>query len=223
MDNDSAKNKERNKYIEKILQKRDLLAEESVLKNIIENEAVKEAGKIILASVFVAGTLAISLVAPNAFGGIAKMFISKNSRNKREKQKAGMMQTIYNLRNRKLIEWDREGDKIILKITPQGKKHFISSYIQNLKIRRMEKWDNIWRIITFDIPNSKNSERDLLRYRLKKMGFYQFQKSAFITPFSCRDELEAILEYYDLFDYITYFEARYISGEEKCKSYFGIK
>jgi hypothetical protein len=200
-----------------------LLTEESILKNIVENEAIKEAGKIILASVFVAGTFVVSLIAPGAFCGIAKMFISKNGKNKREKQRAGMMQAIYNLRNRKLIEWDRDGDKVILKITPQGRSRFVASYIQNLKIRKMGKWDKIWRISTFDVPNNKNSERDLLRYRLKKMGFYQFQKSAFITPFSCRNEIEAILEYYNLFDYVTYFEAKYISGEERCKNYFGIR
>ncbi len=209
--------------IEKILRAKGLLTKESIFSDIVENETVKQVGKIILAAVFISGAVAVSVVAPNIFAGLGalkKIFRSKQKEKMSKQERRRMMQTIYNLRRRKLIEYDEKGDKIILKITPAGRTMFISNYIYALKVKKQEKWDRIWRIVIFDIPVSRGCQRDIFRDRLKKMGFYQFQKSAFIVPYPCRKELEAILDYYDLFDYVTFIEAEHISGEDRCRGYF---
>jgi hypothetical protein len=205
-----------------VLEKRGLLAKESIIKDFVENETIKQIGKVILAAAFISGVIAISAVAPNIFGAFGKI-LKNNKRqktNKTAQQKT--MRTIYNLQKRKLIEYDRCGDKIMLKITPQGRSIFLRQRVLELKIKEEQKWDKIWRIILFDIPNNLGARRDIFRHRLKKMGFYQFQKSAFVTPFPCQLELETVLDYYSLYDYVTYLEATSLSGEEKCRQYFNI-
>lgn len=211
--------------IEEILAKKGLLTKESVFKDVIENKLVKQLGKTILAIAFVSGVIVVSAAAPNLFGAFGKFY--KNSKNKpRQKinrlEQQKMMQTIYNLQNKKLIEWDRCGDKIMLKITPRGRSLFFKQRIHGLKIAGQKDWDKIWRVVIFDIPNNLDKKRDAFRQRLKNLGFFQFQKSAFLIPYPCRPELEATLEYYELFDYVTYLEANQVSGEEKCRQYFNL-
>ncbi len=209
--------------IEKILREKGLITKESIFKDIIENKAVKEMSEIILAIAFISGAIVLSVTAPNIFaalGNLGKILNRKQKIDKSQRQK--MMKTIHNLRSRKLIEWDRQGDKIMLKITPRGRAVFLQKRIYELKIKKQQKWDKIWRVVIFDIPNNLGKKRDTFRQRLKNMGFFQFQKSAFIIPYPCQQELETTLEYYGLFDYITYLEATHISGGEGCRQYFDL-
>jgi hypothetical protein len=219
------KSRTNNNYIEieEILREKGLITKESIFKDIIENKAVKEVSKIILAIAFISGAIILSVTAPNIFavlGNLGKILNRKQKIDKSQRQK--MMKTIHNLRSRKLIEWDRQGDKIMLKITPRGRAVFLQKRMYELKIKKQQKWDKIWRVVIFDIPNNLGKKRDVFRQRLKNMGFFQFQKSAFIIPYPCQQELEATLEYYGLFDYITYLEATHISGGERCHQYFDL-
>lgn len=224
------KNKGKNKKandinLEELLEKKGLLTRESVLADIAENENVKQIGRIILAAVCVSGVLAISAAAPAlpaALVKLSKFFRSGVKKKMSQAQRQRMMKTIYNLRRNKLIEYGEQGDKIILRMTVRGHSVFIKQRLFALKIKRQKKWDRIWRVVIFDIPNKLSTRRDALRARLKNMGFFQFQKSAFIAPYPCRQELEVILEYYNIFDYVTYLEASQVSGEEKCRRYFNL-
>ena len=68
--------------------------------------------------------------------------------------------------------------------------------LEKMKIKKPEKWDGKWRIIIFDIPDTKKSARDALRGRLKMLGFYQMQRSVFVHPFASLTQIEAIREFY---------------------------
>jgi len=46
-----------------------------------------------------------------------------------------------------------------------------------------EKWDGFWRVIIFDIPESKRSSRDSLRKEIIKQGFGRLQDSTYISPY----------------------------------------
>lgn len=45
------------------------------------------------------------------------------------------------------------------------------------------QWDGFWRIVMVDIPESRKSERDAIRYILKKAQFVQIKSSVWISPF----------------------------------------
>jgi DNA-binding transcriptional regulator PaaX len=46
-----------------------------------------------------------------------------------------------------------------------------------------QTWDGFWRIILLDLPENRKSERESLRYLLKKAGFVCLKNSAWISPF----------------------------------------
>ncbi len=47
-----------------------------------------------------------------------------------------------------------------------------------------KKWDRLWRIISFDIPQKYRNERDKIRRMLRKLGFRGLQRSVWISPLS---------------------------------------
>ena len=54
-------------------------------------------------------------------------------------------------------------------------------YSDYLKIDKPKIWDKKWRIVVFDIPEKQRGARDSLRTYLKKLDFYELQKSIFIS------------------------------------------
>jgi DNA-binding transcriptional regulator PaaX len=47
----------------------------------------------------------------------------------------------------------------------------------------LPNWDGQWRIVLLDLPESRKSERESLRYLLKKAGFVCLKNSAWVSPF----------------------------------------
>ena len=214
----SRQNKNDYTKLKEILQKRGLLTKESVFRNIVENKNIRQTGKVLLAAAFITGGIAIAVMAPNLLGALGRL-----NKNLSRARKRSLSKTFYNMQNNGLIKKGRRANQVFFTITSKGRSVFIKRYLKEIKIAKQPKWDRVWRIVLFDIPVDKNSERDILRDRLKHMGFFQFQKSAFITPFPCQMELEAMTEYYGLTEYVTFLETQKISGEEKCRRYFNLR
>jgi len=56
-----------------------------------------------------------------------------------------------------------------------------------------KKRDGIWKIILFDIPETKRSVRNVLRSKLTSLGFKKWQNSIWISPYTIAPEIEAEL------------------------------
>lgn len=112
---------------------------------------------------------------------------------------------IGNLNRSKLIE------KIIVKngittieLTKKGKLRATEYYfLKNLKIKD-KKWDGRWRVLIFDVPEKLRNGRNALRWKIKKLGFYELQKSVFIIPYECKKEIDFVVDFFDLKPYVHY-------------------
>ena len=71
--------------------------------------------------------------------------------------------------------------EIYAKITKKGRTRL---NMLNLESGALvpQTWDGFWRIILLDLPESRKSERESLRYLLKKAGFVCLKNSAWISP-----------------------------------------
>ncbi len=56
-----------------------------------------------------------------------------------------------------------------------------------------KKRDGIWKIIIFDIPETKRQVRNVLRSKLTSLGFKKWQNSIWISPYTMAPEIEAEL------------------------------
>jgi len=161
-----------------------------------------------------------------ALGGVAmgnavqifKMF----DKNKKYKDKQ-IRNAITSLHRYKLIEYVSEKNGItIVKITKKGETKLKSFSIDLMKINKPKKWDGKWRVVMFDLPVRFSKARHSLRLKLKQLGFVQFQKSVWVYPYPCTDEILFIAEYYKVRKYIDMMTVLEISNEKNLKEKFDL-
>jgi len=109
----------------------------------------------------------------------------------------------YGLRRSGLIRKVNENQFLI---TPKGiaKARLIEI---GLIDRSRRKWGGKWFLVSFDIPESRRSERGIFRSAVKRMGFVGLQKSLFIAPFADLEKLAQLRDYLGIADYVTFFVA----------------
>jgi len=69
------------------------------------------------------------------------------------------------------------------KLTPLGKSKLNTLTLEREDMLVPQTWDGYWRIILLDLPEARKSERESLRYLLKKAGFVCLKNSAWISPY----------------------------------------
>lgn len=112
--------------------------------------------------------------------------------------------------------------KDYFKFTQKGKKWFRGSlvkYYRDLDI----PWDGKWRVVMFDIPQELNRERDRFRSRLKVLGFQMIQKSVFVLPYPCQEELGGYCEKLKIGSYVNVIIAESLGYvENEIKKFYGL-
>ncbi|MFN7088841.1 MAG: hypothetical protein ACK4NX_03460 [Candidatus Paceibacteria bacterium] len=137
-------------------------------------------------------------------------------------QPRSIKNALFRLKGDRLIDFQEKNNMIILKITDKGKKKTLMYKLEDLKITKPKKWDRLWRMVIFDIPEKRRNARTALREKLQELGFYPLQKSCFVHPFECKDEIDFISEVFQLAPYIHYVVAKSIEGEDFLKRHFGL-
>lgn len=82
------------------------------------------------------------------------------------------------------------------------------------------RWDKKWRVVFFDIPEKRRAERNVLRDKLKELEFREIQKSVFIHPYPCFDEIDFVVEYFQLRNLVRYGEMVNLSNEAELRLKF---
>ena len=178
-----------------------------------KNELAKE----ILKGLAVGGIIAAGLVLPN-LPQILTLFGAKKS-----KDRFRIKKSLESLKRRKLVKFYKKAGKEIVEITREGKNQIQEYFFDEMKIGRPEKWDGFWRLVIFDIPESRKRGRDALSQKLKKIGFYPLQKSVFIHAFECKKEIDFICDFFDISQFIDYFLVKKIDKEKNLINFFNLE
>jgi len=137
--------------------------------------------------------------------------LNEISKEWREINKRSLSKAIRNLYSSKMLDYEENKDGTVSVITTEkGKKRALTYNLENIKIKNPKKWDSFWRIVVFDIPEFKKSGRNALAAKLKQMQFYPMQKSIFVHPFPCEDEISFISEIFELKPYVRMIIAKQI-------------
>ncbi len=179
------------------------------------NSGYATATKIALAILALGGVLIIGAVAPNIFQIFGKF---KQSRRYSDKQ---LRNALYNLERQNLVEIIQEkDDKIKIRLTNKGRARIREFSADILTISRPKKWDKKWRIVIFDIPNKFTKAREALRQKLKDLEFYQLQKSVWIYPYPCEDEILFIAHIFQIESFIEILTVEKLLHEDKIRRFF---
>jgi DNA-binding transcriptional regulator PaaX len=175
-----------------------------------------EIAKDILGFLMIGGIIAIAATSPFFIVNIIKGFKGlKKYPNKK------VYDNFYKLKKQGLVDFYEKNNQIYIFLTEKGKKKAGWMQIDALRIEKPKKWDGKWRILLFDIMETKKFHREALRGKLIELGFRLLQKSAWIIPYECKDEIGLLKSFFGLSDKeVKLVVAKSIEGEKELEERF---
>lgn len=125
------------------------------------------------------------------------------------------------LRRKKLIEIQKQYQKDVFALTKVGWWR-TRKLLKSFGIEKPKKWDGKWRMVIFDIPDYKKDTADVFRKALKRLGLANLQKSIWIHPYECRDQVYYLTGNMFIKPYVRYVVAEEVTGEKDLRKRFGI-
>ncbi len=118
---------------------------------------------------------------------------------------------------------ENDNGTVTLILSEEGKRRALCYSLDALKIKKPARWDGLWRIVIFDIPEHLKQGRNALALKLKQLGFYPLQKSVFIYPYECKNKIDFIVEIFNLKPYVRFIIAKKTDIDLDLKNKFRIK
>jgi DNA-binding transcriptional regulator PaaX len=167
--------------------------------------------KIILETVAIAGIVSVALIAPNCISVMEKMGLTPGKR-----QRESIKTTRARLIKKGLLVYERGS----LRLTKKGEEELLRMSLQSPVIPK--KWDGKWRILIFDIPETRKITRRQLRRSLISTGFVRLQDSVWLYPYDCEEYITLLKAEYRIGKNLLYIIADALENDAPYKKQFGL-
>lgn len=138
------------------------------------------------------------------------------------KKSVNMTGYFSKLRKQKLIEIKKDKNCYRIFLTENGREIFLRFNYEELKIKGPKIWDRNFRVIVFDIPETRRSARNSLREKMKELGFIRFNDSVWVYPYPCQEEIDFIANYWGIGKYVHFILARDITNRHLLEKAFNL-
>ena len=166
--------------------------------------------------------IAILSCAP-LLGAIAPGFTAVSRGFKRSKQYSNrqIVDATHNLkRGGYLEEFSEENGTPRVRLTKKGEAYFQKILFDDVELPEPKKWGGKWTFVLFDIPVQLSKSREALRWRLKALGFYQYQKSVWVYPHPCEKEILYVADYFGVGKFVEILSVDHLSDDKELKKHF---
>lgn len=168
-----------------------------------------EIAKVILGILAGVGIVTLALVTPGVLPAIMDAFGLKKKYSRKQAQ-----QSLVKLEKSKLISLTQEAGKTVVRLTKQGREKLLKFKLEDMRIISEKHWDHKWRLVIFDVPKNLHTHRTAFAKKLREIGFKPLQKSVWITPYPCEDEIDFLKEVYTIGPYVRIVTAMAIDIQE---------
>jgi phenylacetic acid degradation operon negative regulatory protein len=111
-------------------------------------------------------------------------------------------------------------------LTKGGRDILLKFEIDDIKLPNFDprKWDGKWRVLIFDISETIRAVRDIFRSKVQELQFYNLQKSVYVTPQPCEEEILELARMLRIEKSVQVLEVTKLGLKEKAvRKFFGIK
>lgn len=182
-------------------------------------EVSREVARVILVLLATGALLTTALMAPNALQALK--LLPKPARDDIPAWRVRW--TLRRLRSRGMVTWQESGGAVKIVLTEKGRRRALQYRAEELRLPRKGRWDGKWRLVFFDIPNSRKTARDALRQRLQELGMYRMQESVFVYPFPCEDEVDFLTELFEVTLFVNIAVVDRFSDERELRRFFRLR
>lgn len=141
----------------------------------------------------------------------------------RKKKWQELYRSLAYLRSKKFVETKELPDKKIeIKITSAGREFIGIADFDNLTIEKPDTWDKRFRLVIFDIPKEKHGASLAFTSKLKELGFFMFQKSVWIHPYDCINEIILLRKIFEIDPYVKVVIVEAFEGDYSMRKHFSL-
>ncbi|MFH0749875.1 MAG: hypothetical protein V1917_03100 [Candidatus Gottesmanbacteria bacterium] len=181
--------------------------------------------KKVLTLIGIAGALGLTLLAPG-IAPITKQIINSQTQKDQDSWKQYnpyfLKRTIQRLHKQKMVEISEHNGQQCIILTVNGKRKILKYALTEMAIEKPKTWDGQWRLIIYDIEDNHKKMRDLFRSQLKMLGFFQLQKSVWLYPYPCDEQISFLREYDGVGNEVMYIVTNILEDDTPYREYFGI-
>lgn len=112
-----------------------------------------------------------------------------------------------------LLKSRKIGNKSYYSLTDKGKRN-IENGVRRVYSITNRKWDRLWRVLTYSIPEEKRELRAQIRKELTWLGFGLISNSTWISPNPVEEKVMNMVKEYQLEPYIFFFRTDTIISHE---------
>ncbi|MBP9751592.1 MAG: CRISPR-associated endonuclease Cas2 [Candidatus Moranbacteria bacterium] len=179
-----------------------------------------EIQKMLLFGVAGAGLLASALVAPNVIGAIGKLYVMTKDEERGYRSYAKT--AIGRLKKKGFVETVHENGKIFYRLTEAGERQLLKYRLKENALKK-KRWDGKWRLVIFDIQETRRYARDRWRDEIASFGFIRLQDSVWVSPYESEELVSLLKTEFHVGRDVLYIVADSIENDRELKDRFGIE
>lgn len=176
-----------------------------------------------------AGTfLAASLILPGAPLIASKIIKLKKESDYAKSQKEWekfnlwrLKQILKRMHKSKYVEIKEQNGIPIVKLAERGRSKLLKYDIEQMQLDE-SKLDGYWRLIVYDVKTTKRQNSEAFRRTISKLKLLKLQKSVYLTPFKCEDEIEYLRQVFNIGSEVIILKVKNLENEGPYRKYFGI-
>ncbi|MFZ2299874.1 MAG: hypothetical protein WAW00_01915, partial [Candidatus Moraniibacteriota bacterium] len=131
---------------------------------------------IILAAIVLPGAVSLALMAPNAVQ-IIKLF---KKMDRKYQTPTHLRKVVEKMRKQGYLSVKKYGGEEKVILMDKGRYELLKYKLRERKLQIPKKWDRKWRIIIFDIQETRRLLRDKIREQIQRFGFHKLQQSVWV-------------------------------------------
>ena len=141
---------------------------------------------------------------------------------KRRYSYGAIYKTISALDKSGCIRYTKTQEGCRVSLTKKGRERLLVYELGLKHFQPKGKWDKKWRLLVFDIPESRRLLRDQIRSTLKQFGFYRLQDSVWVYPYDCQYILELLRTKYHVRHDALFICAEHLDEDRWLKKHFSL-
>jgi phenylacetic acid degradation operon negative regulatory protein len=123
----------------------------------------------------------------------------------------GDVRTVLSRMGRKgWFETRRVGRRSYYALSPRGRRLLEAGEARIHRPPSGERWDGLWYLVTYSIPEESRHLRDRLRVRLQWLGFGNLGNGLWISPYALRGEVNELAAELGIGEHVEFFRAQYL-------------
>ena len=173
----------------------------------------------VLGTLAAAGIVTVATVAPNVFQALPTLMGKQRYKLLFETKTA-----LGKLAVKGHVRFIQKNGKKSVEITAAGRRALALQLARQTKpARKKRRWDHRYRLVMFDIPQSRKNVRDRLRLLMRECGFLRVQNSVWLSPYDCEELVTLIKTDLRLGTSVLYAVVEQIENDSWIKRHFGLK